>query len=321
MKPEDAGPAQALYPMDDESFLIDLLYLDTPEGIGAYLLLDQHPALVEVGPTPNLPRLLEGIRAAGLEPEAIEYVFLTHIHLDHAGGAGVLARSMPRARFLVHGVGAPHLADPSRLLRSAGRLYGDAMDRLYGEVAPLPVERLQVLEDGEEIRLGRRRLIAVETPGHARHHHAYWEPDRRWLFTGDVAGIALPGVPYAHPPTPPPDIDLEAWETSIDRLLALKPRRLLYTHFGWQDAVEERLEQLRRHLRAEAELVRRGLAGGLDQEAIVRRYQDHVEPQLRAVAPPEKADHYRLTINSTMNVLGWMRYWEKRGVQADGTGP
>lgn len=300
-----------LQPLDQQTFLIDLLYLGQPEGIGVYLLLDEHPALVEVGPTPNLLRVLAGIRAAGLEPEAIEYVFLTHIHLDHGGGAGVLARSLPRARFLVHPVGAPHLIDPSRLIKSASRLYGERMAALYGEVAPLAPDRVQVLQDGDQVVLGRRRLVAVHTPGHAKHHHAYWEPERRWLFTGDVAGIALPGASYVHPPTPPPDLDLEAWEASLDRLLALKPERLLYTHFGWQDEPVARLEELGHRLRAEGQWVREGLEAGLELEALVQRYQARVGPELEAAVGAEQAERYRLTTNGWMNVLGWKRYWER----------
>lgn len=307
-----SGPVGSFQPVDQATWLVDLEYLGVPEGIGVYLLLDERPALVEVGPTPNLPRVLAAIEAAGLEPGAIEHVFLTHIHLDHAGGAGVLARSLPRARFFVHPAGAPHLIDPSRLLQSAGRLYGDQMDALYGEVAPLPPERVQVLQDGEHVVLGRRRLVAVETPGHAKHHHAYFDPDRRWLFTGDVAGIALPGAAYVHPPTPPPDLDLEAWEASLDRMLALKPDRLLYTHFGWQDEPEARLEELRRRLRAEGRLVREALAEGLELDAVIARYQARVEPELEAAVGAERAARYRLTVNGWMNVLGWKRYWERR---------
>jgi len=307
-----AEEARLVQPVDGEAFLIVLGYQGKPEGVGVYLLVDEHPALVDVGPTPNLPRLLSGIRAAGLEPEAIEYVFLTHIHLDHAGGAGVLARSLPRARFLVHPRGAPHLVDPTRLVQSAGRLFGEAMATLYGEVAPRPGDAVRALEDGEEVVLGRRRLVAVATPGHAKHHHAYWEPGRRWVYAGDVAGIALPGTAYVHPPTPPPDLDLEAWEASIDRLLALGPQRLLYTHFGWQDEPATRLEELRKRLRAEGAWVKEGLEAGLELDALVARYQARVEPELEAAVGPARARRYRLTVNGWMNVLGWKRYWERR---------
>jgi glyoxylase-like metal-dependent hydrolase (beta-lactamase superfamily II) len=204
-----------------------------PGFIASYLVADgDHLALVEAGPASTLDALLAGVRAAGHDPARLTHVLLTHVHLDHAAGAGQLARIAPHARIYVHALGAPHVADPSRLLASAARLYGDRMDELWGAMLPVPRGRIHVPGDGEAIRVGGRTLVALDTPGHAIHHLAFHDPDARLVFTGDVAGIRLDGARHVRPPTPPPDLDTPRWLESIARLRSLRPEMLLLTHFG-----------------------------------------------------------------------------------------
>jgi len=204
-----------------------------PGFIASYLVADgSELALVEAGPASTLEALLAGVRAAGHDPARLTHLLLTHVHLDHAAGAGQLARIAPQARIYVHWLGAPHLEDPSRLLASAARLYGDRMDEMWGTMLPVPRDRIHVPADGEAIRVGGRTLVALETPGHASHHLAFHDPDARLVFTGDVAGIRLDGAPHVRPPTPPPDLDTPGWLESIARLRALRPEMLLLTHFG-----------------------------------------------------------------------------------------
>jgi glyoxylase-like metal-dependent hydrolase (beta-lactamase superfamily II) len=204
-----------------------------PGFIASYLVADgDHLALVEAGPASTRETLLAGIRAAGHDPARLTHVLLTHVHLDHAAGAGQLARIAPDARIYVHGLGAPHLADPSRLLASAARLYGDRMDEMWGAMLPVPPDRIHVPADGEAIRVGGRTLVALDTPGHADHHLAFHDRDARLVFTGDVGGIRLDGARHVRPPTPPPGLDTPRWLDSIARLRALRPEMLLLTHFG-----------------------------------------------------------------------------------------
>ncbi|MGH9197577.1 MAG: MBL fold metallo-hydrolase, partial [Acidimicrobiia bacterium] len=195
--------------------LIDTHYLNTPEAIGVYLLMGERPALIETGPASTVHQLINGVEAAGLNRNELQAVAVTHIHLDHAGAAGTLVRRFPHLQVYVHPVGAPHLIDPSRLLASAARLYGDDLHRLFGEVLPVPADRVHILQDKEIVQLGSRTLLALDTPGHARHHHAYLDESTGDLFTGDVAGVALPGSRYVRAPTPPPELDIPAWEQSI----------------------------------------------------------------------------------------------------------
>lgn len=221
-----------------------------PGFIASYLLEDGGElALVEAGPASTLDALLAGIRAAGHDPADLSHVLLTHIHLDHAAAAGQLARIAPRAVVHVHPLGAPHLADPSRLLASAARLYGDRMDALWGTMLSVPAERIRTPEDGEAMRVGGRSLVALETPGHAIHHFAFHDPDAGLVFTGDVGGIRLARAPHVRPPTPPPEVDTPAWLASIARLRALEPRMLLPTHFGGIDDVAWHLDDLEARLR------------------------------------------------------------------------
>ena len=221
-----------------------------PGFIASYLVEDGGElALVEAGPASTLDALLAGIRAAGHDPADLAHVLLTHVHLDHAAAAGQLARIAPRAAVHVHPLGAWHLADPSRLLASAARLYGDRMDELWGTMLPVPAERIRTPADGAVVRVGGRALVALETPGHAAHHLAFHDPDAALVFTGDVGGIRLERAPHVRPPTPPPELDTPAWLASIGRLRALEPRMLLPTHFGGVDDPAWHLDDLEARLR------------------------------------------------------------------------
>ena len=183
---------------------IDLDFMDREQIIASFLLLagdGTSAALVETGPTTCLDRLTAGLKKHGVSHEDVRQVFLTHVHLDHAGASGHLSEVLPNATFYVHKVGYPHLADPSRLVKSATRIYGENMNELWGEARSVPEDRIVILKEGEEAEAAGGLLVAHDTPGHAYHHLAYLEPDSGALFTGDVAGIRLPGQSYIRPPT------------------------------------------------------------------------------------------------------------------------
>jgi len=189
--------------------------------------------LVETGSQSSVPVVLDALAGVGIGPHDLAGIVVTHIHLDHAGGVGDLARAFPNATVHVHPVGARHLADPSRLVASAARVYGDMLDRLYGRLDPTPVERINALDDGEEIRVGPgRALVAVHSPGHASHHLALHDSETGVLFTGDAAGVRLPDVGVLRPATPPPDFDLAMALRSLRIFAARKPSALALAHFG-----------------------------------------------------------------------------------------
>jgi glyoxylase-like metal-dependent hydrolase (beta-lactamase superfamily II) len=221
---------------DAEPQLIDVLHLGRPRVIGAWRVGD---VLIDPGPSSALGTLLPALEA---EPPRV--VALTHIHLDHAGAAGTLAERFPDAEVWVHERGAPHLADPRKLLESAGRLYGEDMQRLWGEVLAVPSERLRALRGGE--RLGALRV--AYTPGHASHHVSYLHEPTMRAFTGDLAGVRIGDGPVLAP-TPPPDIDLDAWRASLDVVEAWRPRSIAVTHFGAFEDVPEHIAAFRAHLR------------------------------------------------------------------------
>ena len=224
--------------------------------------------LIDPGPTSSLDNLIEAL--GGEEPRAL---LLTHIHLDHAGASGNLVRRWPELPVYVHERGARHLADPAKLLASAERLYGDQMERLWGEVAPVPERNLNPLRGGEEV-LGFR---VAYTPGHASHHVSYLHPPTGRAFVGDTAAVRIPPSAFVMPPTPPPDIDLELWEDSLDRILDWEPASLGLTHFGEIDEPREHLELVRRRLREQGEL-----AGELSSEQFERRYLERVAEEADA---------------------------------------
>jgi glyoxylase-like metal-dependent hydrolase (beta-lactamase superfamily II) len=270
--------------------LIDVEHLGTPNVIGCWEL---DGVLVDPGPTTSLPTLIEA-----LDDERPTALLLTHIHLDHAGGAGALVRRWPDLAVYVHERGAPHLADPSKLLASASRLYGEEMDRLWGEVVPVPEMNLKILTGGEQA-LG---FDVLYTPGHASHHVTYVHRDTGAAFVGDVAAVRIPPSGFVLPPTPPPDIDIEAWERSIDEISEREPRSLHLTHFDAVDDPAAHFETVRKRLREQAERARTQDASEFEAalRADVDREAGSASQSLLQAVPPEQ------------QYAGLERYWRKR---------
>ena len=276
------------------SRVIDVHHLGRDRVIGAYEL---DGLVVDPGPANGLEALLAGLD--GVEPRAL---LLTHIHLDHAGASGVLCRRFPELTVYVHERGAPHLVEPDRLLASARQLYGDDMERLWGEVAPVPEENLRALSGGETIE-GSIRV--AYTPGHASHHLAYFSGDTGEAFCGDVAGVRIPPSDHVVPPTPPPDIDLGAWERSLHVLEEWAPEELCLTHFGRTRDIAGHLARLREGLAREGERAR---AHG--REAFVAAVEDEV---LHAVDEDlDLAARFLQAAPADQLYLGLERYWRKR---------
>jgi glyoxylase-like metal-dependent hydrolase (beta-lactamase superfamily II) len=293
---------------------IDLNFMGTESVIASFLLLGEgSAAIVETGPTSCLDHLRGGLEANGVSPGDVREVFLTHIHLDHAGASGHLAELLPNATFYVHELGYPHLADPSKLVKSATRIYGERMDELWGEARPVPEERLVVLGDGEEVGVAGGRLVAYDTPGHAYHHLAYLEPESGSLFAGDVAGIRLPGQSYVRPPTPPPEIDVEAWVRSIGNIRKIDPATLHPTHFGSYDDVDRHLSELEQRLQDWLLFVEGRADGGASREEISEELKMKGDAEMLAEgAPPEESERYDLAGNYEMLTAGILRYVERR---------
>ena len=270
--------------------LIDCMHLGRDRVIGAY---EMEGLIVDPGPSSCLETLLAGL---DVEPRAL---LLTHIHLDHAGASGSLVRRFPKLRVYVHEAGAPHLVDPAKLLSSARRLYGDEMERLWGEVAAVPASNVLALGGGERVEGFR----VAYTPGHASHHVAYLHEASGEAYVGDVAGVRIPPLQYTVAPTPPPDIDLEAWERSLETVAGWDPQRLCLTHFGRVDDVQRQLERVREGLRTNAERARQG-----DRE----RFLAELEAEIDSEADDEVAERQRQAAPPEQLWLGLERYWRKR---------
>lgn len=277
--------------------MIDVMHLGRPHVIGCW---EVDGALVDPGPESSVQSVVDAI--GGEEPRAI---LLTHIHLDHAAATGALVRRWPDLEVYVHERGAAHLIDPSKLLASAERLYGDDMERLWGEIVPVPEGNVRALSGGETA-LGMR---VAYTPGHASHHVCYFHEESGTVFAGDVAGCRIPPSNLVLPPTPPPDIDVETWEASLDLIAAWEPQRLALTHFG---AVEEdvpgHLDAVRTRLRDEAELARR-----TEDEEYDADLQRRLRAELAAEGHGEEIVAELLqAVPTAYQWRGLDRYWRKR---------
>jgi glyoxylase-like metal-dependent hydrolase (beta-lactamase superfamily II) len=271
--------------------LIDLQPGGRSGEIAAWLCGD---VLVDCGPTVSLERLCSEL--GDVRPRIL---LLTHIHLDHAGATGSLVRRYPELEVHVHPVGLPHLADPAKLVASATRIYGDLMDTLWGPVEPVPERNLRPVADGAELE----GFVAAYTPGHASHHVAYFREAVGEAFPGDAAGVRLHGSDLIVPHAPPPDIDLESWDRSLDQIEARNPSVLCLPHFDAVEDVPGHIAAMREVLHRKAELARDSDADGFVAAA---------ESDLAALREPELAEHYRNAAPAAHSYLGLRRYWDKR---------
>jgi glyoxylase-like metal-dependent hydrolase (beta-lactamase superfamily II) len=276
----------------DSLRLIDLLFSGREESIGVYLVdTDDGPALFDCGPTTTLPALEAGVAAQGLELDDVRHLFLSHIHLDHAGGAGALVRRLPELTVWVSEIGAPHLVDPSRLERSARRLYGEAFDTLWGELAPVPQANVRIAAGDV---LGWE---AFPTPGHASHHVGYFRDGT--LLAGDAAGVRMPGSDYVLPVSPPPDIDVELWHDTANAIRERSPDRLALIHFGVYDDVPGHLDRLDVELDTWAARV----GAGMELDEFVELGRADAGPAV---------DAYDKVAPLWQCWYGLKRYWDKR---------
>lgn len=291
--------------------IIDLRFQGRSGVIASAVIpTDAGVAIVDPGPTSCLPALEAGLQDSGLALSDVRLLLLTHIHLDHAGASGTVVRRSPGCRVVVHERGAPHMVDPARLLASASRLYGDAMDRLWGPFEPVPVEAVRIARDGDSVEIKGPALLVRETPGHAVHHVTYFDRAERVAYVGDTGGI-LVGQGYLLAPTPPPDIDLDAWALSLDRIQALDAERLVLTHFGAVSGVDVHLARFRQVLRDTAAMVRDTLALPGDDGERMRRFIGRLRADVRQSMSEEDALATELAAPFDQVWLGLARYWRK----------
>lgn len=319
-------PATRVKQLAPDLWLLDTLFQGVPGVIASYLLTGPDGlALVDVGSAVTLDTLLADIRATGHQPEELAHILLTHIHLDHAGATGPLLQHAPNARVYVHSIGAPHLINPDKLIESATRIYGDQMGRLWGQMLPVPEERITLLDEGVEVRAGERTLRALYTPGHAIHHVAFHDSAHAAIFPGDVAGVRLEDVDYVRPPTPPPDLNLEEWSASIERLRALRPETLYLPHFGPTAGSDSHFNELHDRLYAWGEIVARGMRAGENDQRLAADLAAASDPDVAKVAASgagaasgaeEAVQRYELATNYLMSAQGYMRYYKKNHPEA-----
>jgi glyoxylase-like metal-dependent hydrolase (beta-lactamase superfamily II) len=278
----------------------------------AYLLHGSQPALVETGPTTSVEAVTAGLTALGLGPPDLAHIIVTHIHLDHAGGVGTLSSHFPRAAVWVHERGAPHLADPAKLVRSATRVYGEErLQELFGPVEAVPHDRLRAVSEGDRIELADRTLEVLYTPGHASHHVALVDSMSGAVFTGDALGIHLPDVRVLRPATPPPDIDVELGVQSIERIHERAQSLLLFSHFGPVAEVDELCELAARRLRTWADIVRDALEETDDLDRVTELLERRTADEFGSVEPADR-ERYEILSGMKTNAEGLVRYWKKR---------
>jgi glyoxylase-like metal-dependent hydrolase (beta-lactamase superfamily II) len=291
---------------------VDLEFLGRPSIIATAILQNAAgAALVDPGPSTTIPTLVAALQRKGLALRDVRQLLLTHIHLDHAGASGSLVRENRQLEVFVHERGAPHLVDPGKLIASATRLYGGDMERLWGEVRPVPADRVRVLKGGETIAAGGRELRVAYTPGHASHHVSYFDPSSRVAFVGDTAGIRRGSGNYVMPPTPPPDVDLEAWRDSERKILAWDPDTLFLTHFGPVHGARTHFQQLMARLAEWSGIVRRLLATQIPEEERQQRFVDEALRDLRRTVGDQESEQYNRSGRLDYSWQGLARYWRK----------
>jgi glyoxylase-like metal-dependent hydrolase (beta-lactamase superfamily II) len=303
----------------------DVFEIDTRmagySGITAgYLIRSERPCLVETGAGNSAEVVRDTLSAAGIGPSDLATVVVTHIHLDHAGGVGDIAQMFPDAEIVVHEKGARHLADPSRLMASARKVWGSALDSLFGDLKPTDAVRIRAVEDTGVVDLGGgRRLESHYSPGHARHHVGLLDSLTGDLYVGDAAGVYIPETADLRPATPPPDFDLDSALASLDRFRALGPTRLLFSHYGPVELADETLQRSAEELRLWVELVTEAYDQRLDLDHAVAMVRERTDERYKALAPdadPAVAEKAEIISATRNNVAGIMHALEKDSVQS-----
>lgn len=293
---------------------IDLNFLGRPEIIATAILHGSAGvALVDPGPATTIENLTKGLEKKGIRFGDIRQLLITHIHLDHAGATGTIIEMHPHIEVIVHARGGPHMIDPAKLLASAGRLYGQDMDRLWGKVKPVPAKNVRVVNGGETMSIVGREVKIEYTPGHASHHVSYLDTASRVAFVGDTAGIRRGSGTFVMPPTPPPDIDLEAWRESERKLLAWDPDTIFLTHFGPYHGARQHLQAMFENIADWSRIVRRLLAepSTSDDDRQARFVDEALLELRRRVGESESADYVRAG-GLNYSWQGLARYWRKR---------
>ncbi|MEI6667670.1 MAG: MBL fold metallo-hydrolase [Acidobacteriota bacterium] len=280
--------------------------IDTPVGV----------LIVDPGPSSCRASLMADLAGAGVGAGDVHGLLLTHIHLDHAGASGTLVREHPGWKVYVHERGAQHLVDPSKLLASATRLYGDQMDRLWGEFAPVPAAAITVLRGGERLAFGTRIIEVELLKGHATHHVGYFDRVSGIVFAGDTAGIRTADDPYVYPPTPPPDINLEQWRDTIDLMRRWTPAGLFITHFGYKTDPVLHLAALDAEIEYWGRFSRELLSAGGDPQDLERAFVDGIVARITTLIGAERAAAYASAAPLSHCWSGLVRYWQKREAAA-----
>lgn len=288
---------------------LDLELAGLPGAVSAWFVEAEAPALVDPGPSTTLEALEARLVAAGVPLEEIRHVLLTHVHLDHAGAAGHLAARLPRVQVHVHEDAARHLADPGRLVASTRRTFGEDHDRLWGEVRPVPADRIRPWRP-EERRRTAGGLRGLATPGHVDHHVAWLDEADGTLLAGDALGIVLDPAAPTHPPTPPPGVDLDAWRRTLEYVASVGPARVAVAHFGLHDGVQGLVSALGERLDALEARVERALDRGRDEDD-ARVYEDEVRAELSRTLPRERVDRYFDVFRAATDYEGVVRYVRK----------
>jgi glyoxylase-like metal-dependent hydrolase (beta-lactamase superfamily II) len=294
---------------------IDSMMCGREKVTSCYLVEATEPALVETGPTTSLDAVVDGLEQLGVGADDLAHIVVTHIHLDHAGGAGALSPHFPRATVWVHERGEPHLADPTKLVASATRVYGEeALNAMFGPVHPVPKERLKAVADGDRIELGGRSLEVLYTPGHASHHVALLDSRSGGVFVGDALGVFLPDVGVLRPATPPPEFDLPLAVQSIERIRHRQPTSILFSHFGPVLQVEEICGRAIDRMRSWASFVQEALEHTTELPGLVERLRAATEDDLDEVSPELREavlDRLEILSSYEMNAMGLIRYIQR----------
>ncbi|WP_046176159.1 MBL fold metallo-hydrolase [Domibacillus indicus] len=295
-------------------FLLDLHDSGFERRTGSYVFQEAKKAIIETSASPSVPYLLKGLQELCIQPEEIDYIIVTHIHLDHSGGAGLFLRSCPNAKLIVHPKGARHLAAPDKLIASAKMVYGEQFGHLFDPIVPVPEERIMEMEDGGKINLGERELTFIHTPGHANHHFTIYDQKSNGIFTGDTAGIQYAhltdeGIPLYMPTTSPNQFDPEAMKRSIEKIMAFEPERIYFGHYGMTGHPKQAVDLVLRWLDVYMEELQKAeTAEGLEKNLMKK-----VNHYLSEKGVPASHPVYQLLkIDLQVSAQGMIHYKEKQ---------